>query len=191
MQRIIVPDFIKGLIFDCDGTLVDSMPLHMRAWEHVITSNGGPWDEEFFFSRKGSPEEKIVDVYNRQFGRSLNPRDTVRSKHEYFLAHAGGIKPIRHVLEIVLAYRGVLPMAVASGGTREIVNLELEILPLKGIFDIVLTADDKIRPKPEPDIFLEAAKRMQVPPEFCQVFEDGDFGLEAARVAGMLPTDVR
>jgi HAD superfamily hydrolase (TIGR01509 family) len=67
----------------------------------------------------------------------------------------------------------------------------LEILPLKGIFDIVLTADDKIRPKPEPDIFLEAAKRMQVPPECCQVFEDGDFGLEAARVAGMLPTDVR
>ena len=124
MQRIIVPDFIKGLIFDCDGTLVDSMPLHMRAWEQVITSNRGPWDDEFFFSRKESPQEKIGDAYNRQFGGSLSPRETVRSKHEYFLAHAGEIKPIRQVLEIVLEYRGVLPMAVASGGTREIVTLE-------------------------------------------------------------------
>jgi HAD superfamily hydrolase (TIGR01509 family) len=82
-------------------------------------------------------------------------------------------------------------MAVASGGTRKTVDLELETLQIKDLFSVILTADDDVRPKPAPDLFLEAAKRMQVAPEFCQVFEDGDLGLEAARVAGMLATDIR
>lgn len=191
MGRIIVPNHIQGLIFDCDGTLVDSMPLHMRAWEYVITSQGGEWDYGFFFSRKGMPEESIVAEYNRLFKRTMDPAGTVRAKHEYFWSRLGELRPVPHVVEIARRYHGLLPMAVASGGTRKTVNLELATLHLRQFFDVIITADDDVRPKPDPDIFLEAAKRLRVEPEYCQVFEDGDLGLEAARIAGMLATDVR
>jgi beta-phosphoglucomutase-like phosphatase (HAD superfamily) len=191
MRVIEVPPYIKGLIFDCDGTLVDSMPLHMRAWEQVIKSSGGFWDHGFFLSRKGMPEEDIVVVYNARFGVSFDPIETVKAKHRFFQTQASRFQPIPHVLNVVLKYRGVLPMAVASGGVRENVDLELEALNIKDCFKAILTADDGIRPKPAPDLFLEAARRLGILPEYCQVFEDGDLGLEAARLAGMLPTDVR
>jgi HAD superfamily hydrolase (TIGR01509 family) len=191
MRRIEVPDYIKGLIFDCDGTLVDSMPSHMRAWEFAITSNGGLWDFGFFDAKKGMPEERIVDLYNRHYSSILDPVDVVKMKHQYFLAHALELKPVPHVLDVVRRYREILPMAVVSGGVRGIVYLELESLHIKDCFKVILTADDDIDPKPAPDIFLEAAKRIGVAPEHCQAFEDGDLGLEAARLAGMLVTDVR
>jgi len=191
MNKIEVPEYVKGLIFDCDGTLVDSMPLHMKAWEHVISEKGGIWDYQFFFSKKGTPEERLVYLYNVQFDRKLDPRETVRAKHEFFRSFAEELKPIPHVLEVVNMCRGKLPMAVASGGVREIVSLELDVVKIKDLFQTILTADDNIKPKPAPDIFLEAAKRLGVAPACCQVFEDGDLGLEAARIAGMLPTDVR
>jgi HAD superfamily hydrolase (TIGR01509 family) len=191
MRKIEVPEYIKGLIFDCDGTLVDSMPLHMKAWEHVILERGRVWDFQFFFSKKGTPEEHLVYLYNVHFGKALDPRETVKAKHEFFLSFTAELKPIPHVLDVVDKCRGKLPMAVASGGVREIVDLELDALKIKDLFQTILTADDKIKPKPAPDIFLEAAKRLGVEPSCCQVFEDGDLGLEAALIAGMLPTDVR
>jgi HAD superfamily hydrolase (TIGR01509 family) len=191
MRKIEVPEYIKGLIFDCDGTLIDSMPLHMKAWEHVIRLNGGPWDHDFFFSRKGMPERAIVALYNKHFGLQLDPAATVELKHEFFRARAADSEPIPHVLEIVHRYQNILPMAVASGGTRENVQLQLRSLGIEKLFRAIVSADDAIKPKPAPDIFLEAARRIGVAPEFCQVFEDGDLGLEAARNAGMLPTDVR
>ena len=186
-----MPGYIKGLIFDCDGTLVDSMPLHMRAWEYVITSQGGEWEYDFFFSRKGMPEEDIVVVYNQNYGHALDPIHTVKTKHEYFYSRLKELRPISYVVNVARKYFGVLPMAVASGGTKTTVRLELETMNIRHLFPIILTADDDIKPKPAPDIFLEAARRIGVAPEFCQVFEDGDLGLEAARVAGMLPTDIR
>jgi beta-phosphoglucomutase-like phosphatase (HAD superfamily) len=191
MRTLEVPQYIRGLIFDCDGTLVDSMPLHMRAWEHAITSIGGLWDQEFFISKKGMPEEDIVTLYNSSFATAFDPLETVRVKHRFFRSHASEFKPIPHVVAIVLKHHGILPMAVASGGVRENVDLELEALHIRKFFQTILTADDDIRPKPSPDIFLEAARRIGVPAQFCQVFEDGDLGLEAARGAGMLATDVR
>jgi beta-phosphoglucomutase-like phosphatase (HAD superfamily) len=163
----------------------------MKAWERVISSRGGPWNYDFFFSKKGTPEKKLVDLFNARFARTLDPIETVRCKHEYFWAHACELQPIPHVVEIARKYCGVLPMAVASGGTRKNVTLELEAIQLKDFFEVILSADDDIRPKPAPDIFLEAARRLGVEPRYCQVFEDGDLGLEAAKAADMLPTDVR
>ena len=150
MRTIEVPQFIKGLIFDCDGTLVDSMPLHMKAWEHVIVSHGGQWDFEFFFSKKGMPEEKIVSLYNEHFARQFDPGEMVQDKHTFFRAHASEFKPIQHVLDVVLKYRGILPMAIASGGVRENVELELDALCIKDCFQAIMTADDDVRPKPFP-----------------------------------------
>lgn len=191
MRQIEVPDYIKGLIFDCDGTLVDSMPLHMEAWKHAIAYKGGAWDLEFFVSQKGMPEEDIVHLYNSRFGTAFNPSGTVEIKHRFFRARSRQFKPIPHVVRVVMEQQGLRPMAVASGGVRANVELELDALHIKSFFRVILTADDDIKPKPAPDIFLEAARRLGIEPEHCQVFEDGDLGLEAARIAGMLATDVR
>jgi beta-phosphoglucomutase-like phosphatase (HAD superfamily) len=191
-KRIIeVSENTKGLIFDCDGTLVDSMPLHMRAWEYAVTTEGGVWNYEFFFSKKGMKEEDIVGLYNRQSRIPLNCAVTVEAKHHFFKNHRSEFKPIEPVVNIVLRYKDILPMAVASGGISEIINLELDALGIRKYFKVVLTADNDIKPKPHPDIFLEAAAHLGVKPEFCQVFEDGDLGLEAAKKAGMVATDVR
>lgn len=186
-----VPEHVKGLIFDCDGTLVDSMPLHMKAWEYAVTKGGAVWDYDFFFSKKGMQEGDIVDLYNRQNLNPLNSVATVEAKHTFFKNHRGELKPIKPVIDVVLRYKGVLPMAVASGSIGEHVHFQLEALGIRKYFNIILTADDDIKPKPSPDIFLEAANRLGVPPNCCQVFEDGDLGLEAAQKVGMIATDVR
>jgi HAD superfamily hydrolase (TIGR01509 family) len=192
MRKIEVPDYIQGLIFDCDGTLVDSMPLHMKGWEYTITKRQGKWEPEFFVAKKGMPERKIVALYNKHYGVAFDPDETVEAKHRFFRARAAELKPIAHVVDIVRRYRDALPMAVASGGVKENVELELRVLGIRGCFKAIVTADDDhIQSKPSPEIFLEAARRIGVAPEHCQVFEDGDLGLEAALSAGMLPTDIR
>lgn len=191
MKQIAVPGFIKGLIFDCDGTLVDSMPLHMQAWEFAIKCEGGVWQYDFIFSLKGMKGRDIVEAYNREFGLSLDPAKIASIKQLYFLEHYTEAAPIEPVIDIVRRYHGILPMAVASGGSRVNVHRELEHAGLIEFFPIILTADDDVPPKPAPDIFLEAARLINVAPTECQVFEDGDMGLDAARAAGMLATDVR
>jgi beta-phosphoglucomutase-like phosphatase (HAD superfamily) len=167
------------------------MPLHMQAWEYAVTKGGGVWNYKFFFSKKGMKEKDIVELYNRQSQTPLDCAAMVEAKHNYFKNHRSEFKPIKPVVDIVLRYKDILPMAVASGGIGEIIHLELEALGIREYFKIILTADDDIKPKPHPDIFLEAATRLGVMPNLCQVFEDGDLGLEAAKKAGMLATDVR
>ena len=186
-----VPEHIRGLIFDCDGTLVDSMPLHMEAWEHAIVGMGGEWDPEFFFSKKGMQAGDIVDEYNRQFGTAFDIAHTIGVKHEYFQKYKERVKPIQRVVDVVLRYKHVLPMAVASGGTRENVVSQLEDAGIRNMFKVILTADDDVKPKPDPEIFLQAAALMGVPPGACLVFEDGELGIEAAQKAGMHWNDVR
>jgi HAD superfamily hydrolase (TIGR01509 family) len=115
----------------------------------------------------------------------------MKLKQNYFSTHRKDFQPIQPVVEIVLRYKDKLPMAVASGGTLENIELQLQSLGIRTLFQAVVTADDDVKPKPAPDIFLEAAKRIGIPPEYCQVFEDGDLGLEAAIKAGMMATDVR
>jgi len=192
MKIIEVPEYIRGLIFDCDGTLVDSMPLHMKAWEHAITQAGGKWDYDFIFSKKGMQGKDILASYNDSFGMNLEVEQTARVKQEYFRKYCAEMKPIDAVVDIVHRYASRLPMAIASGGSRENVLLSLELIGIKQYFTVIITADDKdVQPKPSPEIFLEAARRIHIDPRVCQVFEDGDIGLEAARKAGMLATDIR
>ena len=186
-----VPDDIKGLIFDCDGTLVDSMPLHMKAWKEAVHSFGANFDPEFFFSKKGMRSKDIVAQFSLQSGKPLNGADVVRLKDNFFLQHIADVMPLPIVVDVVRRYHKILPMAVASGGGREIVERELQVTGIVNFFDVILTADDPFKPKPFPDLFLEAARRIGVQPSLCQVFEDGDLGLQAAENAGMLATDIR
>jgi len=156
-----------------------------------MLSQGALWDYDFFFSKKGMRDEDIVVLYNQRFNTVLDPAHTVEIKHRYFQDHGSDFKPIDVVVDVVRRYNGILPMAVASGGTRRNVTLQLESIGVRNLFAVVLSGDDNITPKPAPDIFLAAAKSIAVPPHLCQVFEDGDLGLEAARKAGMFVTDVR
>ena len=167
------------------------MPLHMKAWEETVHLFGASFDPEFFFSKKGMRDTDIVAQFNLQFGTSLSGADVVRAKDSFFLQHVAGVAPMRIVVDVVRRYHKVLPMAVASGGGREIVERELQVIGIEHFFDVILTGDDPFKPKPSPDLFLEAARKIGVQPSLCQVFEDGDLGLQAARNAGMHATDIR
>ncbi len=181
----------KALIFDCDGTLADSMPLHMDCWAKAFADFGEPYRPQFLDALKGMKEEKIVQLYNKKFNRDLNPKQLVEIKHRYFQEKTHLIQPIESVVRIAQSYADKLPLAVVSGGRKENVLSTLSGLDIDQLFKVVLTADDPLPPKPAPDMFLEAAQRLGVEPGYCQVFEDGDLGLEAARKAGMKAVDIR
>ena len=188
---ITVAKGVKGLIFDCDGTLADTMPIHLAAWSATFAARGISCPPEFIKQVTGMPAEKIIDEFNRRYNHKIDPRAFAAEKNRRARLRLEEALPIQPVVDIVLQHRNLLPMAVASGGTRENVLLTLDSIGLTNCFETVLTADDPVAPKPDPHIFLEAARRMRVEPALCQVFEDGAPGIEAARRAGMIATDVR
>jgi len=149
------------------------------------------YDHEFFYSKKGMKETDIIRLYNARFRTALNAEEVVEVKHRYFSERIHTVKPFEPVVEVVRRYRGALPMVVVSGSVRQIVSGELKAIGIADAFRAILTADDPFRQKPAPDMFLEAARLLEVRPSLCQVFEDGDLGLRAAREAGMVATDVR
>lgn len=191
MQKINISPEIKALIFDCDGTLADTMALHWEAWHATLDFCGKKLDDNYLDTMRGVPTNLMVQRINRDFGWNLDPEEFSKEKEERFVAILDRVKPIDPVFELALRYKTKLPMAVASGGERETVLATLENIELGDFFDTVLTAADDVAPKPAPDIFLEAARRMQVAPENCLVLEDGEAGIRAAKDAGMHVFDVR
>jgi len=186
------PPGIAGLIFDCDGTLADTMPAHHRAWLTMLEPYGIPFPEQRFYAMGGMPTEQIIRVLAKDAGVQVTDVEAmVQEKERLFLLHLDALAPIVPVVAIAAAHRGKLPMAVASGGYRDVVASTLERLQLRDWFGAMVTAEDTARHKPEPDVFLEAARRLGVAAGACAVFEDTDIGLEAARRAGMLGVDVR
>lgn len=186
-----IPEYVKGLIFDCDGTLVDSMPLHMKAWEESFKNFEVKFEYDFLYSLKGMKETDIVELYNKTFGTNINPEEIVSVKQAYMEKNVSSVLPIEPIVNIAKTYYKKLPLAVVSGSVKSIVHKELEVIEIFNLFDVILTADDPFRPKPSPDIFLAAAEKINVNPKACMVFEDGDAGLEAAAAAGMTTFDVR
>ena len=188
---ILIPPEIKGLIFDCDGTLVDSMPMHMQAWQQAFEQHGVKYDHDLLYSLKGMKETDVIKSFNTHYGTDLDPEQMVKRKHVFLAEQIHNVKPIDIIVDIARSHHGTLPMAVVSGSPKKIVHPELETIGIIHLFETILTADDPFKPKPAPDIFLEAAARIDVEPQYCQVFEDGDPGLESARNTGMLATDIR
>lgn len=186
------PPGIAGLIFDCDGTLADTMPAHFRAWTAMLQPYGIPFPETRFYAMGGMPTSRIIETLAADAGIAVHDVPAmVHEKERLFLQHLSAVQAIAPVVAIAAAYRGRLPMAVASGGYRDVVAQTLERLQLRPWFATVVAAEDTTRHKPEPDVFLEAARRLGVPAGACAVFEDTELGLEAARRAGMLGIDVR
>lgn len=184
---------VKGLIFDLDGTLADSMPIHYEGWRKACERFGAHIDPAFLKFHTGSPGWAIADAIIKNCGLngSVTPEEIMRVKLEEFSKNQHFIKAIEPVANIVRKYFGILPMAVGTGGHREAVEKTLKIIGMEKYFSIVITANDVTKHKPFPDTFLKCAELMTINPEFIEVFEDGDLGIEAALQAGMIPTDVR
>ncbi len=186
-----LPARIKGLVFDCDGTLADTMPLHWRAWHMITQRYDLHFPEDRFYSLGGVPARDILKLLSQEQGRSLDHIAIAHEKEETYLTTLSEVEPIHAVVEIAKKNHGRIPMAVASGGTEKIINLVLERLKIRHLFDAVVTSEMVKRQKPAPDIFLEAAKRIGVDPKFCRAYEDTELGMTAIRAAGMEAVDVR
>lgn len=161
------------------------MPIHYRAWCRALKELGGVFPEDLFYQWGGKPTAMIVGQLNEKFGLTLDIEGTVKLKEKYYTEIAHEAEPVIPVLEIARRMKGVKPLAVASGGHREIVETTLRAIDSFDLFDAIVCAEDTGRGKPFPDPFLEAARRIKVAPEDCLVFEDSPTGIEAAKAAGM------
>jgi beta-phosphoglucomutase family hydrolase len=182
---------IKGIIFDCDGTLADTMPLHWRAWQIVAARYKLHFPEERFYSLGGVPSRDILKMLAEEQGVTLDHLKAAHEKEEAYLPLMAQVEPIHVVVNVARENYGKIPMAVASGGTRQIIPQVLEHLGISHLFNAIVTSECVVNQKPAPDIFLEAARRIGVDPKFCRAYEDTDLGLQAIRAAGMEAVDVR
>ena len=181
----------KALIFDCDGTLADSLPIHCQAWIETLRLFELEITEDWYYQRAGISTVELIEILNQRFDRQLDVNQVKTEKHRRFRAALPQIKPIAAVETIVRMHDGQTPMAIASGGGRSIVEATLDILGLRHLFAAIVTVEDVQRGKPAPDLFLQAAQMLAVSPADCIVYEDSDVGLTAAKLAGMRAVDVR
>jgi beta-phosphoglucomutase family hydrolase len=182
---------IKGIIFDCDGTLADTMPLHWKAWQSITLKHGLEFPEERFYALGGVPSRDILKMLCEEQKRDLDHMALAHEKEEAYLPFLPRVQPITLVVAVAEANHGKLPMAVASGGMKHIIEDVLRHLKIRHYFDAVVTSEDVKKQKPAPDIFLEAARQIGVSPEHCRAYEDTDLGMQAIRSAGMEAIDVR
>lgn len=181
----------EALIFDCDGTLADTMPLHFIAWQNVLVDYGFAFDEDLFYSLGGQPTDRIVAQLSNEQNIDVDVMKVTHEKEAAFLDLIDQIEPIQAVVDVAHQFHGKLPMGVGSGGQREVVKQILATLSIDSFFDCIVGSEDTKLHKPEPDVFLEVASRLKVEPSRCLVYEDADLGVEAARRAGMQCFDVR
>lgn len=186
MAELEIPEGnFEAILFDCDGTVADSMPLHFRAWKKALAPYSCPFDRARLYAWAGRPAQVIIDALNEEYQLNIPVQETAKIRDHYYLELLPEIKPISSVLRQVQNYYKKLPLAIVSGGSRESIFKTLGILKLEHYFDVFITAEDVKRHKPHPDPFLEAARRLNVNPEVCLVFEDADLGIESAKRAGM------
>ncbi len=177
----------EGYIFDCDGTLVDTMPLHFRAWERAMQLSGlqGRLSEELFYSMGGMPTRKVAQVLATHYGLTIDVEHVFHRKEALFLEMQDEMTVIEPVVDFARSLHGRAPMSVASGGPKPVVKKTLELMGLETLFPVIVTPEDVTHGKPSPEMFLLAARLMGVKPERCLVFEDAVPGFEAAEAAGM------
>jgi HAD superfamily hydrolase (TIGR01509 family) len=180
----------RAYLFDCDGTIIDSMPLHYIAWKTALGEWGCDFDEKVFYAWGGKPTRKIVSDLNEINGLKMPVEAVARHKEELYFELLPQLKAIPEVMEHINAQQGKIPFAVVSGGRRESVTRSLKVLDLLDRFETIVGSDDYIHGKPAPDAFLMAAKRLGVAPKDCLVFEDTDLGIAAATAAGMASVKV-
>lgn len=186
-----IPSHIRGLIFDCDGTIADTMPAHYRAWVEALGEHGVEFPEALFYELGGMPTPNIIALLNERHGHNMPIEETAHKKELIFEKTLHEVLPIDPVVQVIRDYNGKLPMAVATGGFRRIAEKILRTVGVLDKIDALVASEDVKHGKPAPDVFLEAARRIGVEPTLCLAFEDANLGIQAARAAGMDVIDVR
>ena len=181
----IPPGDFAAYIFDCDGTLADTMPLHYRAWLDTLGPLGCDFPENLFYSLGGVSAPGVVEFLNAHFGHALPVASTATDKEALFERMISQVQPIQTVVDFALGKSGTRPLAVGSGGYRHIVVATLEALGIREYFPVIVTCEDVENGKPAPDTYLLAARQLGVEPARCLVFEDTPLGIQAATAAGM------
>ena len=180
----------RAYLFDCDGTIADSMPLHYIAWKTALAEWNCVYEESLFYAWGGKPTRQIISDLNKLNGLNIPVEAVAERKEELYFELLPTLKAIPEVVEHIEAEHGRIPFAVVSGGRHDSVERSLSAIGLLDRFDTIVGAEDYKRGKPAPDAFLIAAKRLGVAPEDCLVFEDTDLGIEAATAAGMTSVKV-
>jgi len=175
----------RAYLFDCDGTIADTMPIHYKAWCEALA----PWNCEFpvdlFYDWAGIPGEKITQMLGERSGITLPESEIVHRKEEAYFQRLDEVRPVAAVLAQIEKQSGKIPLAVVSGSPRDSVLKTLGVLGLVDRFATIVGAEDYVKGKPAPDPFLLAASRLNIPPQHCLVFEDADLGVQSAQAAGM------
>lgn len=180
----------RAYLFDCDGTIVDSMPLHYIAWKKALAEWNCVYEEALFYSWGGRPIREIITLLNEKNGLNMPVEEVAHTKEGYYLELLPTLKAIPEVIEHIEAQHGRIPFAVVSGSRRDSVVGSLNTLNLLDRFEVLVCAEDYENGKPAPDAFLLAAERLGIAPADCLVFEDTDLGIEAATAAGMASVKV-
>jgi len=190
MKLEIYPE-AKALIFDLDGTLSDSLPVHIASWHVVCEKLNCTFDEHILVEMTGMPTISFAQRIKKDQNLLVAAEEIVMMKQQEFWRNINHIKPHDAVINLMKSAYGKIPMAVGTGASRQSAMLQMKELEIDHFFDVIVTADDVDRHKPHPDTFLKCAQLLNVEPKYCQVFEDGELGMLAAQTAGMLLTDVR
>jgi beta-phosphoglucomutase family hydrolase len=175
----------NAYLFDCDGTIVDSMPLHYVAWKRALGEWNCEFAEELFYAWGGRPTAEIIATLNQDHGLSMPVESVASRKEEFYFEMLPELKAVPEVLEHIEAQHGRIPFAVVSGSARDSVTASLETLKLLERFETLVCAGEYKKSKPDPEAFLLAATKLGVPPKNCLVFEDTEMGIQAATAAGM------
>ena len=181
----IPPGEYAAYLFDLDGTVADSMPLHYVAWSQAITKHGGTFPQHLFYEWAGIPTHRTVEMLNERFGYTMSPNDVVEFKEGLYYDMLPQLQPVASVLEHITAMAGKVPFAIVSGSPRLSIFKTLETLGMLHLFPVIVGAEDYTRGKPHPEPFLKAASLLGVDPARCLVFEDGEQGIRSATAAGM------
>ncbi len=189
MKLTLPAGLFAAYLFDCDGTIADSMPLHYVAWSRALGECGCNFPEDVFYAWGGMPAAEIVATLSAQQGLALDSEQVAFRKELLYYELLPQLKAVPEVLEQIEQNfslgGGRIPMAVVSGGTRDSVTRSLTTLGIIDRFDTLVCAEDYMRSKPDPEPFLVGAQRLGVEPRRCLVFEDTEMGIQSATAAGM------
>jgi HAD superfamily hydrolase (TIGR01509 family) len=186
MKLVLPPGPFGAYLFDMDGTIADSMPLHYIAWKTALAEYGRPlFPEPLFYSWGGMPVRTIVATLNQRHNLNMPIEEVAHRKEGLYYELLPRLTAVPEVLEQIEAAHNRIPFAVVSGSTRESVTKSLDVLGLRDKFDVLVCAGDYSRAKPDPEPYLVAAQKLNVAPAACLVFEDTEMGIEAATAAGM------